>query len=147
MVNHEFYDDVIKWSDDGNYVIITSEGRFEDKVLIEPRDRIFKTTSMKSFIRQLNLYGFHKVQLDKDKNFSHLNVKDKANWPETVFAHASFKRSRQDLLGKKVLFALLLGVLFCKICYTLSGKSLPRINEQVQKLRDIFLVTKKLQKS
>jgi len=98
LVNHEFYDDVIKWSDDGNYVIITSEGRFEDKVLIEPRDRIFKTTSMKSFIRQLNLYGFHKVQLDKDKNFSHLNVKDKASWPETVFAHSSFKRSRQELL-------------------------------------------------
>ena len=99
LVNHEFYDDVIKWSDDGNYIIIMSEGRFEDKVLIEPPDRIFKTTNIKSFIRQLNLYGFHKVQLDKDQNFSHLDVKDKSNWPEIVFAHSCFRRSRQDLLG------------------------------------------------
>ena len=32
LVNHEYYDDVIKWSDDGNYVIIMSENRFERKV-------------------------------------------------------------------------------------------------------------------
>ena len=34
LVNHEYYDDVIKWSEDGNYVIIMSESCFEQKVFI-----------------------------------------------------------------------------------------------------------------
>ena len=29
LINHEFYDDVIKWSDDGNYVVIMSEARLD----------------------------------------------------------------------------------------------------------------------
>ena len=77
-----------------------SEIEFEQKVLMAPKERIFKTTSLKSFVRQLNLYGFHKVQIEKDMNFTHLHQSEKAKWPQAVFANAYFRRSRQELLGK-----------------------------------------------
>ena len=49
------------WWDETGTCIVINEELFKKEVL-ERKDpfRIFETKSMKSFIRQLNLYGFHK---------------------------------------------------------------------------------------
>uniref|UniRef100_A0A8C8R585 HSF-type DNA-binding domain-containing protein n=1 Tax=Pelusios castaneus TaxID=367368 RepID=A0A8C8R585_9SAUR len=58
------------WDDDGNCVVINEE-LFKKEVL-ERRGplRIFETDCMKSFIRQLNLYGFSKMRQDFQRSAS-----------------------------------------------------------------------------
>ncbi|NXT84251.1 HSFY1 protein, partial [Zapornia atra] len=52
------------WSQGGKYVAI-NEGLFREEVLVKEGPlRIFRTQKMKSFIRQLQKYGFRKVQTD-----------------------------------------------------------------------------------
>ena len=75
------------------------EQQFVERVLRAPQQRIFKTESMKSFVRQLNLYGFHKVQLEREACFEFLHQEQRRNWPDAVFQHASFTKGRLDLLG------------------------------------------------
>jgi len=98
LINDPNYDDVLHWSHDGNYVIFPDERAFLYRVLLKQENRIFITQEMKSFVRQLNLYGFHKVQLEKDESFFYLRNKDKSMWPEAVFSHPFFKRARPELL-------------------------------------------------
>ena len=99
LLNHEEFKNVVHWSPDGNCIVFPVESEFVEKVLKRTKARIFKTESMKSFVRQLNLYGFHKVQLEKEESFSYLRHKDKYKWPEAVFAHPCFKKDGIDLLG------------------------------------------------
>ncbi|KAM4815684.1 heat shock transcription factor, Y-linked-like [Thomomys bottae] len=50
------------WSDDGSSVLI-NEGIFKEEILGRKYPfKIFETNSMKSLVRQLNLYGFRKIQ-------------------------------------------------------------------------------------
>ena len=100
LINDSEFDDVLHWSSDGNYIVFPSEDLFVMKVLLKREERIFKTESMKSFVRQLNLYGFTKVQVDKDETFLELKRKQDLPWPELVFIHQFFKQGRFDLLGK-----------------------------------------------
>ncbi|XP_025962121.1 heat shock transcription factor, Y-linked-like [Dromaius novaehollandiae] len=60
----------IWWDDDGNCVVIDEE--FFKKEVLERRGplRIFETDCMKSFIRQLNLYGFSKMRQDFQRSAS-----------------------------------------------------------------------------
>ncbi|NWX88586.1 HSFY1 protein, partial [Nothoprocta ornata] len=60
----------IWWDHDGNCVVIDEES-FKKEVL-ERRGplRIFETDCMKSFIRQLNLYGFSKMRQDFQRSAS-----------------------------------------------------------------------------
>jgi len=98
LMNNEYFHDVIHWSGDGNSIVIPSESGFVEKVLRRTVHRVFKTESMKSFVRQLNLYGFHKVQLEKDEAFAYLRIKAKQRWPDCVFSQACFKKGRPELL-------------------------------------------------
>uniref|UniRef100_A0A4X2LIJ7 HSF-type DNA-binding domain-containing protein n=1 Tax=Vombatus ursinus TaxID=29139 RepID=A0A4X2LIJ7_VOMUR len=61
----------ICWNKDGTYCVVIEEEFFQTEVLDRKGlIRIFKTSSLKSFIRQLNLYGFSKIRM---------------NWPSTRF--------------------------------------------------------------
>lgn len=47
---------VIRWSDDGLSFQVLSRDAFEDEIL----PTYFKHNNMNSFVRQLNMYDFHK---------------------------------------------------------------------------------------
>lgn len=71
----------ITWTKDGETILIDFvpfQHRFLNK-----KSTIFKTTNMASFIRQLNLYGFRKVNNQTEIH---------------EYKHPSFKRGRPDLL-------------------------------------------------
>ncbi|KAI5478632.1 heat shock transcription factor [Pseudohyphozyma bogoriensis] len=57
MVNDASTDELIRWSDDGDSFFVPSADRFGRELL----PRFFKHSNFGSFVRQLNMYGFHKV--------------------------------------------------------------------------------------
>ncbi|GAA5886272.1 hypothetical protein JCM6882_001587 [Rhodosporidiobolus microsporus] len=91
MVSDPGTDDLIYWSDDGDSFFITSA----DRVAKELLPRFFKHSNFGSFVRQLNMYGFHKVPhlqqgvLKKDSS-------DEADLLE--FSNPNFTRAQPDLL-------------------------------------------------
>lgn len=77
LVNDKKLDSAIKWSEDGRSIMI-----YEDSLksmCLGKENQMFYTKKPKSFIRQLHLYGFKKV----DKN---------------QFVHKNFRRDRPDLI-------------------------------------------------
>lgn len=69
MVNDDNSEDIISWNDNGDGFVIHDQLNFVSKTL----PKYFKHNHLSSFVRQLNLYDFHKIQnVDKDEfQFSH----------------------------------------------------------------------------
>lgn len=78
LVNDPALDIAIKWADDGLSFFIF-EGSLK-RLCLGKENHVFFTRKTKSFIRQLHLYGFRKVNKNQ-------------------FAHQFFQRGRPDLLG------------------------------------------------
>ncbi|OLL22582.1 Heat shock factor protein [Neolecta irregularis DAH-3] len=57
MVNENATDDLIRWSDSGESFLVIRP----DEVAKDVLPRYFKHKNFSSFVRQLNMYGFHKV--------------------------------------------------------------------------------------
>lgn len=57
---------IIQWSTSGNSFYISDKEAF-----IELLPHFFKTKNFNSFVRQLNMYGFHKVKGMNDQEFKH----------------------------------------------------------------------------
>ncbi|XP_072482974.1 uncharacterized protein [Notamacropus eugenii] len=70
----------IHWNDNGDCVVIEEE-LFQKEIL--DRKGIFETSSLKSFIRQLNLYGFSKIHTTR----SHQGTKKLM-----IYRNSNFKR-------------------------------------------------------
>lgn len=89
MVNDPESDDLICWSEDGTSFFVHKQEDFARKVL----PRFFKHRKFSSFVRQLNMYGFHKVPhlqqgvLETDS--------ESERWE---FSNPHFQRNRRDLL-------------------------------------------------
>ncbi|KAG6918823.1 hypothetical protein DXG01_011226 [Tephrocybe rancida] len=89
MVNDPNNAELIRWSDAGDSFFVLDHERFAREVL----GRWFKHQNFASFVRQLNMYGFHKIPhlqqgvLRSDTDTEHWN-----------FAHANFHRGQPDLL-------------------------------------------------
>ncbi|KAF5378338.1 hypothetical protein D9615_008707 [Tricholomella constricta] len=89
MVNDPNNHELIRWSEAGDSFYVLDHERFAREVL----GRWFKHQNFASFVRQLNMYGFHKIphlqqgvlRSDTDTEF----------WN---FAHANFHRGQPDLL-------------------------------------------------
>ncbi|OAX35151.1 hypothetical protein K503DRAFT_697431 [Rhizopogon vinicolor AM-OR11-026] len=89
MVNDPSDHDLIRWSDAGDSFFVLDQERFASEVL----GRWFKHKNFSSFVRQLNMYGFHKIphlqqgvlRSDSDTEF----------WN---FEHPHFIRGQPDML-------------------------------------------------
>lgn len=91
MVNDEKNQEYIRWADDGQSFIIQNKENFDQLVL----PRYFKHSNYSSFVRQLNLYGWHKVQ---DVNSGAMQSGEEIR----QFKSPYFIRGREDLLDKIV---------------------------------------------
>jgi len=79
FMNDEYNNDYCCWNNDGTSIIVKDQSHFTKSVL----PRYFKHSNFQSFVRQLNMYDFHKVMQDPSNG---------------EFKHQFFKRGRDDLL-------------------------------------------------
>ncbi|KLO18591.1 hypothetical protein SCHPADRAFT_819769 [Schizopora paradoxa] len=89
MVSNSSTNHLIKWSDAGDSFVVLDHERFARDVL----PRWFKHNNFASFVRQLNMYGFHKIP--------HLQqgvLKSETETELWNFEHPSFRRNQPDLL-------------------------------------------------
>ncbi|KAJ6546447.1 transcription factor Hsf1 [Mycena vulgaris] len=89
MVNDEKTNHLIEWSASGDTFFVYDQERFSRDVL----PHWFKHQNFASFVRQLNMYGFHKIP--------HLQqgvLKSEADSEHWNFFHQNFRRDQPDLL-------------------------------------------------
>ena len=83
--------DLIRWSDDGNSFIVLDEDEFANTLIPE----LFKSNKYASFVRQLNMYGFHKKVGLSDNS---MRASEKKAKNPSEFYNPYFKRGRPELL-------------------------------------------------
>lgn len=83
--------DLIRWSDDGNSFIVLDEDEFARTLIPE----LFKHNNYASFVRQLNMYGFHKKVGLSDNS---MRASERKNKSPSEYANPYFRRGHPDLL-------------------------------------------------
>ncbi|CAD8104147.1 unnamed protein product [Paramecium primaurelia] len=73
--------DIVGWNEDGSGFLVKNVIAFQDQVL----PMYFKHRNFASFVRQMNMYGFHKSRSDQKEN---------------EFIHPHFKKDQRNLLKK-----------------------------------------------
>ncbi|KAF9583499.1 stress-responsive transcription factor hsf1 [Lunasporangiospora selenospora] len=89
MVGDEASNNLIKWSDNGHSFVVPRHVNFAKEVL----PKFFKHNNFSSFVRQLNMYGFHKVP--------HLQqgvLMPDSDTEQWEFSNPHFQRNQPDLL-------------------------------------------------
>lgn len=94
--NRSFLDEsknteLIRWSDDGNSFVVLDEDEFARTLIPE----LFKHNNYASFVRQLNMYGFHKKVGLSDNS---MRASERKNKSPSEYANPYFKRGHPDLL-------------------------------------------------
>ena len=94
--NHSFLDesrntDLICWSESGDSFIVLDEDEFAKTLIPE----LFKHNNYASFVRQLNMYGFHKKVGLSDNS---MRASERKNKNPSEYSNPYFKRGRPNLL-------------------------------------------------
>ena len=79
ILEKDEYKDIIEWGEDGTYFIVKNLHDFTENIL----PKYYKHNNYSSFIRQLNMYDFHKR---------------KSSPNEHIFEHKNFIRNKKELL-------------------------------------------------
>jgi uncharacterized protein (UPF0305 family) len=79
ILEKDEYKDIIEWGEEGTYFIVKNLHDFTEKIL----PKYYKHNNYSSFIRQLNMYDFHKR---------------KSNPNEHIFEHKNFIKTKKELL-------------------------------------------------
>ncbi len=79
ILENDEYKDIIHWGDDGTYFVVQNLHDFTENIL----PKYYKHNNYSSFIRQLNMYDFHKR---------------KSNQNEHIFEHKNFIKDKKELL-------------------------------------------------
>ena len=93
ILNDETFKDIIKWSKDGYNIIITDVNKLCEVIL----PKFYKHRNFSSFVRQLNLYDFHKI---KDKSVNVLIFENK-QFNKNCTKEQIIKISRENKNTKK----------------------------------------------
>ena len=96
LTDYSFLDDgkntnLIRWSDDGNSFVVEDEDEFAKKLIPE----LFKHNNYASFVRQLNMYGFHKKVGLSDNS---MRASEKKSKSPSEYSNPYFRRGHPDLL-------------------------------------------------
>ena len=73
------YQNIIHWSDNGKYFVVQNLHDFTENIL----NKYYKHNNYSSFVRQLNMYDFHKKR---------------SNQNEHIFQHKLFTKGQKDLI-------------------------------------------------
>lgn len=93
MVEEDATTGLIHWTASGKSFLVANPEEFSRQIL----PKYFKHNNFSSFVRQLNMYGFHKVPPTNYTNVSSVVPDATANWE---FAHAHFIRGHPELLSE-----------------------------------------------
>ncbi|KAI9814052.1 MAG: stress-responsive transcription factor hsf1 [Pycnora praestabilis] len=84
--------DLIRWSSNGDSFVVIDEDEFAKRLIPE----LFKHNNYASFVRQLNMYGFHK-KVGLSDNSMNASADGKRKSP-SEYSHPYFRRGKPDLL-------------------------------------------------
>ncbi|KAI8070871.1 HSF-type DNA-binding-domain-containing protein [Gongronella butleri] len=87
MLQQDRNSDLISWNQEGNTFYVYNARRFAQEILPVQ----FKHSNFSSFVRLLNMYGFHKI----NKSARGQRNSEKEVWE---FSHTKFQRDRPDML-------------------------------------------------
>ena len=87
LLSDSKYQDAIRWSGNGEAMVIFNADTFK-RIVLDKTAEMFKTKNFTSFVRQLNLYGFRKVPTN-GKSDPNKNMK---------FEHPHFVQSKPQMM-------------------------------------------------
>ena len=91
ILSKEEYSNIIHWSQNGSYIIIANVQLLEKKIL----PIYFNHQNYSSFVRQLNMYNFHKIRTDPDKPEQYF-INETLNKNKTMKEIKDFKRKEKN---------------------------------------------------
>ena len=104
ILNNNKYSKIIHWSQNGSYIVITNIYAMSQKIL----PIYFNHQNYSSFVRQLNMYDFHKIRTNTNNNEQYF-INDSFNKSKTLKEIKSIKRKAKSNEEKNLKYVFFKG--------------------------------------